>query len=454
MTADITLLPGLASASPTVSDTEDLDRLGQTSECEEPTSSPFLSILAYWLGLAASHTVPLTPNMEATQTPTNTSAEFPHLETYQNAQPIKDSPNTQVLVTSPVELFARHGLNRVTFEIEAVPEAYCKTVGHFFFPESPSQQTGAAPPELAQFLCNDAHSISLELPQSITIPPSPSHLDELSLVNKTLGAVPLASRPPLSNDLLKNSQILVPIRVGDLSMSSSGTANATRPLIVDHPPAHPTYQPMITPLPPPPQGYYMLVTPQLAMLERENVHHPGLEPSDPPTPSQGPLQFVTPIEDGTLKYTTPPPPDKSIRLPEEPRELQVYHQLVNSIREHLSQTNRENPIRLVLHLDPPDLGQVEVYMHFQGKDVEMQFRVEQQSTQVLLEHQRTQLEDTLAHIGINVKSTVISFQGHESRQGRFAEDHQDLPIKKSKRPTIEDKSATASPNSGELDIMA
>jgi hypothetical protein len=111
----------------------------------------------------------------------------------------------------------------------------------------------------------------------------------------------------------------------------------------------------------------------------------------------------------------------------------VYHQIARAVHAHIHETHPDRPIRMQIRLEPPELGEVEIQLHYRGRELEAQFRVEQATTQVLLENQRSQLEETLAQFGINVKMLVISFQGQENQNQRHFEEPSYRPIKKLKR---------------------
>jgi hypothetical protein len=132
----------------------------------------------------------------------------------------------------------------------------------------------------------------------------------------------------------------------------------------------------------------------------------------------------------------------------------IYHQIARAVHEHIHETHPDKPIRVQIRLEPPELGEVEIQLHYRGRELEAQFRVEQATTQVLLENQRSQLEETLAQFGINVKMLVISFQGQENQNQRHFEEPSYRPIKKLKRQNPAGDTRVPVDGVDHVDVMA
>lgn len=114
----------------------------------------------------------------------------------------------------------------------------------------------------------------------------------------------------------------------------------------------------------------------------------------------------------------------------DPQQPQVYHQIVRALHDNIRQVSENSPIRVRLQLEPPELGHVEIRLQLHGSDIEAHFQVEQPTTHALLDQQRPQLENSLAHLGITVKTIVISFRGDEFPHHRHSQSWLPWPIKK------------------------
>lgn len=111
----------------------------------------------------------------------------------------------------------------------------------------------------------------------------------------------------------------------------------------------------------------------------------------------------------------------------------VASEVTAAILRHAEVSERHPVVTVRLRLEPPDLGYVQIHLRLQGNSMEAHLQVENPATLTILEQQREQLHDSLAQLGISVKTFVISFHGNESQQHAYREDAQPLPIKKSNR---------------------
>jgi len=148
------------------------------------------------------------------------------------------------------------------------------------------------------------------------------------------------------------------------------------------------------------------------------------------TESTVPASISSPI---ASPHTTIPA-DRPEKISSEVEAHLLASQVTSTILRHVRTGEHTRVLTIHLTLEPPDLGAVQIQLHFQGSALEARLEVENPNTLTMLSQHREHLYNTLEQSGINVRTLVISFQGGESGHHPYREENEQLPIKKPNRP--------------------
>ncbi len=146
--------------------------------------------------------------------------------------------------------------------------------------------------------------------------------------------------------------------------------------------------------------------------------------------STSPVNIASPIASPHMTI----PADRLGKTSSEVEAHLVASQVTSTILRHVGMGEHTRMLSIHLTLEPPDLGAVQIQLHFQGSTLEARLEVENPNTLTMLSQQREHLHNILEQSGINVRTLVISFQGGETGRHPYREETEQLPIKKPNRP--------------------
>jgi flagellar hook-length control protein FliK len=176
-----------------------------------------------------------------------------------------------------------------------------------------------------------------------------------------------------------------------------------------------------------------LATPSIGVthnrLTAEHTNHTDSHPISPmsvPMESRG-MNIVSPVQ------TTPPSHTSSDRP--------VVDQLTRAVAAHVEVVQREGQTNVHLHLDPPQLGSVQIHLTATGHSVSARIVVAQEGTRQLLQDQAQNLRQSLAQAGVSLGSFDVARDGGGGSRGGNDPQTMPQPPRFASTPTISSRPA-------------